>query len=95
MIFLQSVGKVFMEKTVSLTAMKIVTWPGAVTDLQGSVTEGVKLDGRNQLVIKVSEWAWFLFINFFSYFQFYLYLEMHTKQIMQVFRLSYLIIHWC
>ena len=55
MIFLQSVRQVFMEKTVSLTAVKTVTCLVDVTDSQGSVTEGAKLDGRSQLVKKVSE----------------------------------------
>ena len=42
-----------MEKTVSLTAVKTVTWPGDVTDSQGSVKEGVNMDGPEPLVIRV------------------------------------------
>ena len=42
-----------MGKTVLITAARTVMWPGDVTDLQGSVTEGVKLDGQELLVVKV------------------------------------------
>lgn len=44
-----------MEETVFISAVRTVTWPGVVTGSQGSVTEGVKLDGRNKPVIKVRE----------------------------------------
>ena len=89
MIFLQSVGQVFMEKTVSLTAMKTVTCLD-VTDSQGTVTEGVNLDGRTQLVIKVSEWACFLLIIIFSLrMQYVLYLEKHIKNYIWFYNLCY------
>ena len=42
-----------LEEAVALTAVRTVTWPGDVTDLQGSVTEGVKRDGQEPRVIRV------------------------------------------
>lgn len=42
-----------MERTVFITAVRTVTIPGDVTDLQGSVSEGVKQDGQDLCVIKV------------------------------------------
>ena len=42
-----------MGLTVSITAVKIVTKRADVTDLQGSVKEGVNLDGSEPCVIKV------------------------------------------
>ena len=42
-----------MAETVCINAVRTVTWPGDVTDLQGSVSEGVKLDGQEPRVIRV------------------------------------------
>ena len=46
-----------MERTVYITAVRTVTIPGDVTDLQGSVSEGVKQDGQDLYVIKVMSYS--------------------------------------
>ena len=63
--YLKSAHQAIMGRTVHITAVRTVTWPGDVTDLQGSVTEGVKLDGQELRVIRVMFNAHALNIEFY------------------------------
>ena len=51
--YLKSAHQAIMGRTVYITVVRTVTWPGDVTELQGCVTEGVKRDGQELGAIKV------------------------------------------
>ena len=68
-----------MAKAVSLAAVRTVMWPVDVTGSQGSVKEGVKLDGRNQPVIQVREEACAWWLKLLIKMQYFLYMQKLTN----------------